>query len=96
MEENYEEIEEMEEDYKESLKGVSVKDNENGFEIYVIGVESGILGKYQIDMNIKGYTEMELFDICYKVAEEIRREYYSVDKLTRDMIVEIVRSQFIK
>ena len=93
--EDYEDYEDEEENYKESLKGVSVKDTEKGLEIIIIGIESGVLAKYEIEINIKGYTEMELFDICYKIAEKIRSKYYEED-LTREMIVEIARSEFVK
>ena len=85
-----------EEDYKESLKGVSVKDTQNGLEIFIMGTESGILGKYEVEMNIKGYTEEQLFNICYEVANRIRSKYYEVDELSRNDIVEIVRNQFIR
>lgn len=99
MEENdliYFEDFEDEENYKEMLKGVSVKDIQNGLEIIIIGVESGIIGRYDIEINIKGYTEMELFDICYIVANKIASKYYEVEELCRDDIIEIVRDNFIK
>lgn len=90
-EEDYEE-----EKYKETLKGVGVRDVENGLEIMIMGVESGLLAKYEINMNIKGYTEEELFNACYNISNKINSKYYEVEELTKDHIVEIIREELIK
>ena len=90
-EEDYEE-----EEYKETLKGVGVRDVENGLEIMIMGVESGLLAKYEINMNIKGYTEEELFNACYNISNKINSKYYEVEELTKDHIVEIIREELIK
>lgn len=95
---DYEEEEylEEEENYKESLKGVGVRDVENGLEIMIMGVESGLLAKYEINMNIKGYTEEELFNACYNISNKINSKYYEVKELTKEHIVEIIREELIK
>ena len=87
---------EEEENYKESLKGVGVRDVENGLEIMIMGIESGLLAKYEINMNIKGYTEEELFNACYNISNKINSKYYEVEELTKDHIVEIIREELIK
>jgi len=92
----YEEEYLEEENYKESLKGVGVRDVENGLEIMIMGVESGLLAKYEINMNIKGYTEEELFNACYNISNKINSKYYEVDELTKEHIVEIIREELIK
>ena len=94
--EDEEEYLEEEENYKESLKGVGVRDVENGLEIMIRGVESGLLAKYEINMNIKGYTEEELFNACYNISNKINSKYYEVEELTKDHIVEIIREELIK
>lgn len=94
--EDEEEYLEEEENYKESLKGVGVRDVENGLEIMIMGVESGLLAKYEINMNIKGYTEEELFNACYNISNKINSKYYEVEELTKDHIVEIIREELIK
>lgn len=91
-----EEYLEEEENYKESLKGVGVRDVENGLEIMIMGVESGLLAKYEINMNIKGYTEEELFNACYNISNKINSKYYEVEELTKEHIVEIIREELIK
>lgn len=95
-EEDEEEYLEEEENYKESLKGVGVRDVENGLEIMIMGVESGLLAKYEINMNIKGYTEEELFNACYNISNKINSKYYEIEELTKDHIVEIIREELIK
>lgn len=85
-----------EEEYKETLKGVGVRDVENGLEIMIMGVESGLLAKYEINMNIKGYTEEELFNACYNISNKINSKYYEVEELTKEHIVEIIREELIK
>lgn len=94
--EDEEEYLEEEENYKESLKGVGVRDVENGLEIMIMGIESGLLAKYEINMNIKGYTEEELFNACYNISNKINSKYYEVEELTKDHIVEIIREELIK
>lgn len=94
--EDEEEYLEEEENYKESLKGVGVRDVENGLEIMIMGVESGLLAKYEINMNIKGYTEEELFNACYNISNKINSKYYEVEELTKEHIVEIIREELIK
>lgn len=91
-----EEYLEEEENYKESLKGVGVRDVENGLEIMIMGIESGLLAKYEINMNIKGYTEEELFNACYNISNKINSKYYEVEELTKEHIVEIIREELIK
>ena len=62
----------------------------------IMGVESGLLAKYEINMNIKGYTEEELFNACYNISNKINSKYYEVEELTKEHIVEIIREELIK
>ena len=61
----------------ETLKGVGVKDTENGIEIMLMGMTSGLLQKYEIIMNIKNYDETDLFNICYEISNEVKNLYYN-------------------
>ena len=64
---NNEDEEEMNYEPLETLVGVGVKDTENGIEIMLMGMASGLLQKYEIIMNIKNYDETDLFNICYEI-----------------------------
>ena len=74
---NNEDEEEMNYEPLETLKGVGVKDTENGIEIMLMGMTSGLLQKYEVIMNIKNYDETDLFNICYEISNEIKNLYYN-------------------
>ena len=81
----------------EILKGVGVKDTENGLEIILIGVTTGVLQKYQIIMDIKNYKEEDLFNICYEISNNVKDLYYENHGIpSEDLVKELVRKVIVK
>ena len=94
---NNEDEEEVEYEPLETLKGVGVKDTENGLEIMLMGVTSGLLQKYEIVMNIKNYDETDLFNICYEISNDIKNLYYNVSRIpTQEEVLNVVREVMVK
>ena len=94
---NNEDEEEMNYEPLETLKGVGVKDTENGLEIMLMGVTSGLLQKYEIVMNIKNYDETDLFNICYEISNDIKNLYYNVSRIpTQEEVLNVVREVMVK
>ena len=79
FDEEYEDNDDNGEDYEqlEILKGVGVKDTNNGIEIMLMGATSGLLQKYEIVMNVGNYNETDLFNVCYEISNEINNLYYN-------------------
>ena len=95
-EEEEEDIEE-EEYTKEPLKGIAVKDTEQGLTIILFNMENEEIAKYNVIVNIKNYNEGELFDICSKVSYSIQSLYYELTDIpTQEEILDIVRKTMIK
>lgn len=89
--------EEIEYEPVETLKGVGVKDTENGLEIILIGVTTGVLQKYQIIMDIKNYKEEDLFNICYEISNNVKDLYYENYGIpSEDLVKELVRKVIVK
>ena len=78
---NNEDEEEVEYEPLETLKGVGVKDTENGLKIMLIGTDDNVLGEYELIMNISGYKEIQLFNICYEISKNIKDLYYNVRRI---------------
>ena len=94
---NNEDEEEVEYEPLETLKGVGVKDTENGIEIMLMGMTSGLLQKYEIIMNIKNYDETDLFNICYEISNEIKNLYYNNNGVPSEtQVKEVVRNIMVK
>ena len=94
---NNEDEEEVEYEPLETLKGVGVKDTENGIEIMLMGMTSGLLQKYEVIMNIKNYDETDLFNICYEISNDIKDLYYSVGRIpTQEEVLNVVREVMVK
>lgn len=94
---NNEDEEEMNYEPLETLKGVGVKDTENGIEIMLMGMTSGLLQKYEIIMNIKNYDETDLFNICYEISNEIKNLYYNNNSVPSEtQVKEVVRNIMVK
>lgn len=94
---NNEDEEEMNYEPLETLKGVGVKDTENGIEIMLMGMTSGLLQKYEIIMNIKNYDETDLFNICYEISNEIKNLYYNNNGVPSEtQVKEVVRNIIVK
>lgn len=94
---NNEDEEEMNYEPLETLKGVGVKDTENGIEIMLMGMTSGLLQKYEIIMNIKNYDETDLFNICYEISNEIKNLYYNNNSVPSEtQVKEVVRNIIVK
>ena len=94
---NNEDEEEINYEPLETLKGVGVKDTENGIEIMLIGATSGLLQKYEIIMNIKNYNETDLFNICYEISNEVKNLYYNNNGIPSEtQVKEVVRNIMVK
>lgn len=94
---NNEDEEEVEYEPLETLKGVGVKDTENGIEIMLMGATSGLLQKYEIIMNIKNYDETDLFNICYEISNEVKNLYYNNNGVPSEtQVKEVVRNIMVK
>lgn len=94
---NNEDEEEMNYEPLETLKGVGVKDTENGIEIMLMGMTSGLLQKYEIIMNIKNYDETDLFNICYEISNEVKNLYYNNNGVPSEtQVKEVVRNIIVK
>lgn len=90
---------EDDEDYKplETLTGVGVNDTEKGLKIILVGYNNNVLGEYEIEMNIKGYKEIELFNVCYEISKNIKDLYYNVGRvLTKEEVLNVVRGVMVK
>ena len=95
-EEEEEDIEE-EEYTKEPLKGIAVKDTEQGLTIILFNMNNEEIAKYNVIVNIKNYNEGELFDICSKVSYSIQSLYYELTDIpTQEEVLDIVRKTMIK
>ena len=99
LEEEYNNEDEEEVDYEplETLKGVGVKDTENGIEIMLMGMTSGLLQKYEVIMNIENYDETDLFNICYEISNEVKNLYYNNNGVPSEtQVKEVVRNIMVK
>ena len=80
----------------ESIKGISVRDIEGGIKFVVVGTEN-VLGTYDIMINTKNFSEMDLFNICQVVSTKINNMYYEKRELpTQEEIVSLVREELVK
>lgn len=94
---NNEDEEEMNYEPLEILKGVGVKDTDNGLEIMLMGTTSGLLQKYEVIMNIKNYDETDLFNICYEISNEVKNLYYNNNGVPSEtQVKEVVRNIMVK
>lgn len=94
---NNEDEEEIEYKPLETLKGVGVKDTDNGLEIMLIGMTNGLLQKYEVVMNIKNFNESDLFDICYEISNEIKNLYYNNNGIpSMEEVKNIIRNIMVK
>ena len=89
--------EEMNYEPLETLKGVGVKDTDNGLEIMLMGATSGLLQKYEVVMNIKNYDETDLFNICYEISNDIKNLYYNNNGVPSEtQVKEVIRNIIVK
>ena len=94
---NNEDEEEVEYEPLETLKGVGVKDTENGLEIMLMGTTSGLLQKYEVVMNIKNYDETDLFNICYEISNDIKNLYYNNNGVPSEtQVKEVIRNIIVQ
>lgn len=94
---NNEDEEEIDYEPLETLKGVGVKDTDNGLEIMLMGTTSGLLQKYEVVMNIKNYDETDLFNICYEISNDIKNLYYNNNGVPSEtQVKEVVRNIMVK
>lgn len=93
--------EDMEEDEEyeplETLTGVGVNNTEKGLKIMLIGHDNNMLEEYEIEMNIKGYKEMELSNVCYEISKDIKNLYYSIGRVpTKEEVLNAIRGVMVK
>ena len=94
---NNEDEEEIDYEPLETLKGVGVKDTENGLKIMLVGTDDNVLGEYELIMNISGYKEISLFNICYEISKNIKDLYYNVRRIpTQEEVLNVVREVMVK
>ena len=94
---NNEDEEEINYEPLETLKGVGVKDTENGLKIMLVGTDDNVLGEYELIMNISGYKEIQLFNICYEISKNIKDLYYNVRRIpTQEEVLNVVREVMVK
>ena len=94
---NNEDEEEMNYEPLETLKGVGVKDTDNGLEIMLMGTTSGLLQKYEVVMNIKNYDETDLLNICYEISNDIKNLYYNNNGVPSEtQVKEVIRNIIVK
>ena len=99
LEEEYNNEDEEEVDYEplETLVGVGVKDTENGLKIMLVGTNDNVLGEYELVMNVSGYKEIQLFNICYEISKNIKDLYYNVRRIpTQEEVLNVVREVMVK
>ena len=99
LEEEYNNEDEEEMDYEplETLKGVGVKDTENGLKIMLVGTDDNVLGEYELVVNISGYKEIQLFNICYEISKNVKDLYYNVSRIpTQEEVLNVVREVMVK
>ena len=99
LEEEYNNEDEEEMDYEplETLKGVGVKDTENGLKIMLVGTDDNVLGEYELVVNISGYKEIQLFNICYEISKNVKDLYYNVRRIpTQEEVLNVVREVMVK
>ena len=88
-----------EEDYEPlaTLVGVGVKDTENGLKIMLVGTDDNVLGEYELVVNISGYEEIQLFNICYEISKNVKDLYYNVGRIpTQEEVLNVVREVMVK
>ena len=62
-----------------------------------MSVDNEVVGSYDITMNIKGYDEGDLFNICYNISQRINSLYYQENgNLTQEQVLNVVREEMIK
>ena len=94
---NNEDEEEIDYEPLETLKGVGVKDTDNGLEIMLMGTTSGLLQKYEVVMNIENYDETDLFNICYEISNEVKNLYYDNNGVPSEtQVKEVIRNIIVK
>ena len=99
FDEEYEDNDDNEEDYEPlaTLVGVGVKDTENGLKIMLVGTDDNVLGEYELVVNISGYKEIQLFNICYEISKNIKDLYYNVGRIpTQEEVLNVVREVMAK
>lgn len=76
------------------LKGVGVKDIENGIKVVLMTMEDEILKSYNINVDLKGYDDNKLFKVCYAISQKVNELYYEYNgELTQDIVEQVVRSE---
>lgn len=89
-----EEYEEEEEEQIVALKGVGVKDTNNGISIILMSMEEEVIALYNVNVDLTKYDDIKLFKICYNISKRIYDLYYEYKgELTRDLVENATREE---
>ena len=63
----------------------------------LVGTDDNVLGEYELAVNISGYKEMELFNVCYEISNEVKNLYYNNNGIPSEtQVKEVVRNIMVK
>lgn len=98
---DYNDEDEEDMDYKplETLVcvGVGENDNKDGLKIVLIGVDDNILGEYNVIINVKNYSPIELYKLSYIISQKVKNLYYTSEgNITQENILELVRNEVVR
>lgn len=89
-----EELEEVEEERVITLKGVGVKDTNNGISIMLMSVDEEVIALYNVNVDLTKYDDIKLFKICYNISKKVNDLYYQMNgELTKDIVENAVREE---
>ena len=58
----------------------------------LMGVESGVIATYEVELDLKKYSEDRLFSVCGDICNRINNLYYLTNgEITQNMVDEIVK-----
>lgn len=93
LEEN-EDYEEEEEEQIIALKGVGVKDTNNGISIMLMSVDEEVIALYNVNVDLSQYDDIKLCKICYNISKRIYDLYYeNKGQLTKDLVENATREE---
>lgn len=89
-----EELEEEEEERVITLKGVGVKDTNNGISIMLMSVDEEVIALYNVNVDLTKYDDIKLCKICYNISKKVNDLYYQMNgELTKDIVENAVREE---
>ena len=74
------------------LKGVGVKDTENGIKVVLMSLEDEILDEYNVAVDMSKYNDTDLFKKCYQISNKINDLYYETNgELTLEQVENTIK-----